>query len=228
MPNPATAAATSALALSALKTGRKQLIVAGLWTEICVALPAIQALGEGATVINVQDYDRGVFLSFVTLATGELWRMTGTMIVTRPTERIADDRPAHNKALVLDAMKALFQRHDPAAVERFYALGHVQHNPYIRQGRDELRALVAKLSPDVCYEPGITVAEGDFVPFMMAFAVGHPHRWWSLITPVSKMASLQSTGTCCKTKRRPRQRSAAHRCSIPKSALRKSDGRKFD
>ncbi|WP_404987415.1 nuclear transport factor 2 family protein [Caballeronia sp. LZ043] len=169
-----------------------------------------------------------MFLSFVTLATGEFWRMTGTMIVTRPTERIADDRPAHNKALVLDAMKAVFQRHDPAAVERFYALGHVQHNPYIRQGRDELRAFVAKLSPDVCYEPGITVAEGDFVPFMIAFAVGHPHRWWSLITSVSKMASLQSTGTCCKTKCRTRQRSAAHRCSIPKSALRKSDGRKFD
>ncbi len=28
-------------------TGRKQLIIAGLWTEICVAMPAIQALGEG-------------------------------------------------------------------------------------------------------------------------------------------------------------------------------------
>lgn len=29
-------------------TGRKQLIMAGLWTEICVAMPAIQALGEPA------------------------------------------------------------------------------------------------------------------------------------------------------------------------------------
>lgn len=118
---------------------------------------------NGATVINVQDYDRGIFLSFVTLASGEFWRMTGTMVVTRPAERIADDRPARNKALVVDAMKALFQRHDPAAVERFYAPGYVQHNPYIPQGRDELRALVANLSPDVCYEPGIMVAEGDFV-----------------------------------------------------------------
>lgn len=35
-------------------TGRKQLIMAGLWTEICVAMPAIQALGEGwdVTVIT--------------------------------------------------------------------------------------------------------------------------------------------------------------------------------
>jgi nicotinamidase-related amidase len=35
-------------------TGRKQLIIAGLWTEICVAMPVIQALGEGwdTTVIT--------------------------------------------------------------------------------------------------------------------------------------------------------------------------------
>ena len=35
-------------------TGRKQLIIAGLWTEICVAMPAIQAAGEGwdTTVIT--------------------------------------------------------------------------------------------------------------------------------------------------------------------------------
>ena len=28
-------------------TGRKQLIIAGLWTEVCVAMPVIQAAGEG-------------------------------------------------------------------------------------------------------------------------------------------------------------------------------------
>jgi nicotinamidase-related amidase len=36
-------------------TGRKQLIMAGLWTEICVAMPAIQALGEGWDVTVVTD-----------------------------------------------------------------------------------------------------------------------------------------------------------------------------
>jgi nicotinamidase-related amidase len=36
-------------------TGRKQLIIAGLWTEICVAMPAIQALGEGWDVTVVTD-----------------------------------------------------------------------------------------------------------------------------------------------------------------------------
>jgi nicotinamidase-related amidase len=36
-------------------TGRKQLILAGLWTEICVAMPAIQALGEGWDVTVITD-----------------------------------------------------------------------------------------------------------------------------------------------------------------------------
>lgn len=36
-------------------TGRTQLIFAGLWTEICVAMPAIQALGEGWDVTVITD-----------------------------------------------------------------------------------------------------------------------------------------------------------------------------
>jgi nicotinamidase-related amidase len=34
-------------------TGRKQLIIAGLWTEVCVAMPVIQALGEGWDDVTV-------------------------------------------------------------------------------------------------------------------------------------------------------------------------------
>ncbi|MCP2083606.1 UNVERIFIED_ORG: nicotinamidase-related amidase [Methylorubrum zatmanii] len=41
-------------------TGRKQLIIAGLWTEICVAIPAIQAAGEGWDVTVITDASGGV------------------------------------------------------------------------------------------------------------------------------------------------------------------------
>ncbi|MEZ0156730.1 hydrolase [Streptomyces althioticus] len=41
-------------------TGRKKLILAGLWTEICVAMPAIQAAGEGFEVYVVTDASGGV------------------------------------------------------------------------------------------------------------------------------------------------------------------------
>ena len=42
------------------KSGRKQLILAGLFTEICVVMPAIQALGEGYDVFVVTDACGGV------------------------------------------------------------------------------------------------------------------------------------------------------------------------
>ncbi|GAB4072547.1 hydrolase [Ancylobacter sonchi] len=41
-------------------SGRKQLIIAGLWTEVCVAMPVIQALGEGWDVTVVTDASGGI------------------------------------------------------------------------------------------------------------------------------------------------------------------------
>lgn len=43
-------------------TGRKQLVLAGLWTEICVAMPAIQAAGEGWDVMVITDASGGTSL----------------------------------------------------------------------------------------------------------------------------------------------------------------------
>ena len=37
------------------KIGRKKLVLAGLWTEVCIVLPTIQALGEGYEVYFVAD-----------------------------------------------------------------------------------------------------------------------------------------------------------------------------
>jgi nicotinamidase-related amidase len=41
-------------------TGRKQLILAALWTEICLAMPTIQALADGYDVFIVTDASGGV------------------------------------------------------------------------------------------------------------------------------------------------------------------------
>ncbi len=46
----------------AAKTGRKKLVMAALWTEICLAFPVIQALGEGYEVYFVTDASGGVSL----------------------------------------------------------------------------------------------------------------------------------------------------------------------
>lgn len=42
------------------QTGRKKIVMAALWTEICLAMPAIQALGEGYDVYIVTDASGGV------------------------------------------------------------------------------------------------------------------------------------------------------------------------
>ena len=42
------------------KSGRKQLVLAALYTEICLAMPAIQALDEGYDVFVVTDSSGGV------------------------------------------------------------------------------------------------------------------------------------------------------------------------
>lgn len=118
---------------------------------------------SGATVTNIQDFDRGVIHSFATLPDGQFLRMTGRLAITRPADRMADDRPNRNRALVLDAMTSLFQRHELSAVDRLYADNYIQHNPNIPQGRDALRRIVETLSPSVHYEPGLIIAEGDLV-----------------------------------------------------------------
>jgi ABC-type transporter Mla MlaB component len=44
----------------AQKTGRKKLVMAALWTEICLAFPVIHALGDGYDVFFVTDASGGV------------------------------------------------------------------------------------------------------------------------------------------------------------------------
>ncbi|MEZ2445645.1 hydrolase [Chitinophaga sp. RCC_12] len=43
-------------------TGKKKIVMAALWTEICLAMPTIQALGEGYEVYIVTDASGGVSL----------------------------------------------------------------------------------------------------------------------------------------------------------------------
>jgi predicted SnoaL-like aldol condensation-catalyzing enzyme len=68
-----------------------------------------------------------------------------------------------NKALVLEAFDALFNRRDYAAAERFWSPGYIQHSAHIAPEREGLFDLVRSLPPTLKYEPGVIVADGDFV-----------------------------------------------------------------
>jgi predicted SnoaL-like aldol condensation-catalyzing enzyme len=118
---------------------------------------------NGATVVNVQDFDAGTVHSYATLSDKTLLRNEGKMTFRKNADAISDDSPRRNEALVIEAMKALFQRHDAGSVERLYAADYRQHNPMIPQGREALRMIVANLDKSVFYEPGIVVAQRDMV-----------------------------------------------------------------
>ena len=83
-----------------------------------------------------------------------------------------------NKALVLEAFDALFNRRDYAAAERLWSPGYIQHSAHIAPGREGLFDLVRGLPPTLRYEPGLIVADGDFVIVHGRFSgFGAPANW---------------------------------------------------
>jgi predicted SnoaL-like aldol condensation-catalyzing enzyme len=68
-----------------------------------------------------------------------------------------------NKALVLAGIKGVFIERDPAVVDRLFSADYRQHNPQIPNGPAAIKALLASLSPDFTYEPGLVMADGDYV-----------------------------------------------------------------
>src|SRR6201997_550703 len=83
-----------------------------------------------------------------------------------------------NKALVLEAFDALFNKRDYAAAERFWSADYIQHSSHIAPGREGLFNLIKSLPPTLKYEPGTIVAEGDFVILHGRFSgFGAPVNW---------------------------------------------------
>jgi predicted SnoaL-like aldol condensation-catalyzing enzyme len=83
-----------------------------------------------------------------------------------------------NKALVLEAFDTLFNRRDYAAAERFWSPSYLQHSAHIAPGREGLFNLVRSLPSTLKYEPGLIVADGDFVIVHGRFSgFGAPANW---------------------------------------------------
>jgi predicted SnoaL-like aldol condensation-catalyzing enzyme len=83
-----------------------------------------------------------------------------------------------NKALVLQAFDALFNKRDYVAAERFWSPNYIQHSAHIEPGREGLFNLIKSLPPTLKYEPGAIVAEGDVVMIHGRFSgFGQPTAW---------------------------------------------------
>ncbi len=68
-----------------------------------------------------------------------------------------------NKEIALSVLRGAFIDRDPGVVAKLFAPTYVQHNPSIPDGPAPIPGLIAGLSKDFSYEPGMAVAEGDLV-----------------------------------------------------------------
>src|ERR1700720_3796713 len=87
-------------------------------------------------------------------------------------------RESKKKALFLGAFDTLFNKRDYAAPERFWSSNYIQHSAHIEPGREGLFNLIKGSPPSLKYEPGVIVADADFVIVHGRFSgTGRPRNW---------------------------------------------------
>jgi len=83
-----------------------------------------------------------------------------------------------NKALVLKAFETLFNKRDYAAAEAFWSPNYIQHSAHIEPGREGLFNLIKNSAATLRYEPGLILAEGEWVMIHGRFSkFGLPVNW---------------------------------------------------
>jgi predicted SnoaL-like aldol condensation-catalyzing enzyme len=83
-----------------------------------------------------------------------------------------------NKALVLEAFDRLFNKRDYLDAERYWSPDYIQHSAHIEPGREGLFNLIKSLPSTLKYEPGVIIADGDFVIIHGRFSgFGAPVNW---------------------------------------------------
>jgi deazaflavin-dependent oxidoreductase (nitroreductase family) len=113
---------------------------------------------------------RAPVTTFVRYRTTPIPYQGGTAMTTAAEE--------HNKAFVLEAFDTLFNRRDYAAAQRFWSPDYIQHSAHIEPGREGLFELVKASPPDMRYENGLILANGDYVMLHGRFTdIGQPANW---------------------------------------------------
>ena len=83
-----------------------------------------------------------------------------------------------NKALVLEAFDTLFNKRDYKAAERYWSSNYIQHSAHIPPGRDGLFNLIRSTPATLKYEPGVILADKDYVIVHGRFSgTGRARNW---------------------------------------------------
>jgi len=91
---------------------------------------------------------------------------------------MAQSKEVRNKALVLAAFDTLFNKRDYAAAEKYWSPRYIQHSAHIEPGREGLFNLIKNTPMTLRYEPGLILAEDDWVMVHGRFSdFGHTANW---------------------------------------------------
>ncbi len=83
-----------------------------------------------------------------------------------------------NKALVLEAFDTLFNKRDYAKALSFWSSAYIQHSAHIEPGREGLFNLIKAAPANLKYEPGLILANDDYVIVHGRFSgTGLPRNW---------------------------------------------------
>jgi predicted SnoaL-like aldol condensation-catalyzing enzyme len=95
----------------------------------------------------------------------------------REGDNVIKTTSEQNKALVLETFNTLFNKRDYDAASRFWSDKYVQ-SAHIRPGREGLFNLIRSSPETLRYEPGLILAEGDYVIVHGRFSGnGRPRNW---------------------------------------------------
>ena len=79
---------------------------------------------------------------------------------------------------MLRAFDTLFNQRDYTTAATFWSPNYIQHSAHIEPGRDGLFKLIKSIPATLRYEPGLIVADGDYVIVHGRFSgMGLPVNW---------------------------------------------------
>jgi predicted SnoaL-like aldol condensation-catalyzing enzyme len=83
-----------------------------------------------------------------------------------------------NKRLVVEAFNTLFNKRDYDAAKHFWSPDYIQHSAHIAPGREGLFNLVRTAPSGLRYEPGLILANEEFIMVHGRFSnTGRPRDW---------------------------------------------------
>src|SRR5271155_544101 len=82
----------------------------------------------------LRSWPRHTLATFLEICTRDFTKTRSTTFISGSTMPRDRKHEARNKALVLEAFDALFNRRDFDAAERYWSLGYIQHSAGIGQG----------------------------------------------------------------------------------------------